>query len=154
MPQLPQRKYLHDPWIIPKVFWDGNTTLSEQICLVHHLASKTALPIDQVNTREDGDVFATDYKSLLMDFTRKCKQHAEFVRAAALLSECLGQLLEELLFHAEEPCCPGWHLVSALQWEPLGAWCLQRICCFTFRGGCGLFISQLLLLKFYILQPK
>lgn len=82
--------------------------VSEQICLVHHLASKTDLQIDQAYTvREDGELFPSDLQSLPMDFTRKCKQRAEFVTAAALLSVSLRQLSQEVLFHAEKLCCPG-----------------------------------------------
>lgn len=129
--------------------------VSEQICLVHHLASKTVIPTDQVNTiREDGEIFASDYKSLLMDFTRKRKQHAELVRAAALLS-MPRTALAGAAFSCRGAVLPGLTLlVSALQGEPLRAWHPRRLCCFTFRGGCGLFISQLLLVKFSILQPK
>lgn len=78
--------------------------VSDQICLLHHLANKTDLRREQAYTvREDGEVFASDFLTLLMDFTRKGKQHAEFVTAAALFSVSLRQLLQKLLFHAEKP---------------------------------------------------
>lgn len=63
VPGCPQHDYPAWAMNYHQGIWDGTPLVSEQICLVHHLANKTDLQIDQPYAiREDGGVFTSTYK--------------------------------------------------------------------------------------------